>query len=331
MNTHKMKDEDKLIAKYFEQTKEYVQLYGEQTIVLIQVGQFYECYGIESEDGIITGSKLQEFSDMFELKIGKATTKLFNNKAKMTGFNVVTLDKYVYKLQNHGFTVVVIEQTKIAPRVFVRDKVNIFSPGTYFSDKPTSTSTSSSLTNNTCCFWIELSTNKESLYVGMSQIDIITGKTSLSQYDILYMNNPSTYDELECFVSIYKPSECIIITNLSKDIINNVVSFINLDECCKLIHTVFLFDGSKEVVATGSNKERALNCEKQKYQFNILQKIYNIDDEYFMTFYMDHWIATQSFCYLLDFVYQHNPGLLTNISDPIFEYNENKLILANHS
>ena len=41
--------------------------------------------------------------------------------------------------------------------------------------------------------------------------------------------------------------------------------------------------------------------------------------------------ATQSFCYLLDFIYQHNPNLVYKISEPTVENDNNRLILANHS
>ena len=41
--------------------------------------------------------------------------------------------------------------------------------------------------------------------IGISNIDIFTGKTSLFQYSIAYNHNPSTYDELERYIAIYKP------------------------------------------------------------------------------------------------------------------------------
>jgi DNA mismatch repair protein MutS len=46
--------------------------------------------------------------------------------------------------------------------------------------------------------------------------------------------------------------------------------------------------------------------------------------------YENH-LATQAFCYLLDFVYQHNPHLVNKISEPILENCSDRLILANHS
>ena len=50
-----------------------------------------------------------------------------------------------------------------------------------------------------------------------------------------------------------------------------------------------------------------------------------------MGMFNDNVYATQSFCYLLDFIYQHNPNLIYKISEPTLENSSNKLILANHS
>ena len=77
---------------------------------------------------------------------------------------------------------------------------------------------------------------------------------------------------------------------------------------------------------------RAKNCEKQIYQKEVLTKFYKIDnfDIFIQNFYENN-IATQAFCFLLDFVYQHNPNLVLKISEPIFENCSERLILANHS
>ena len=78
---------------------------------------------------------------------------------------------------------------------------------------------------------------------------------------------------------------------------------------------------------------RVKNCEKQTYQKEILTKFYNLDINYevFMQNFYENNIATQAFCFLLDFVYQHNPHLINKISEPEFENCSTRLSLANHS
>ncbi len=77
---------------------------------------------------------------------------------------------------------------------------------------------------------------------------------------------------------------------------------------------------------------RIKNCEKQPYQKEILSKFYKFDSyEVFSQNFYENNIATQAFCFLLDFIYQHNPHLVNNISEPVFENCSTRLSLANHS
>jgi DNA mismatch repair protein MutS len=46
---------------------------------------------------------------------------------------------------------------------------------------------------------------------------------------------------------------------------------------------------------------------------------------------MNYSIATQSLVYLLNFIYEHNPNLVSKIQEPIFENMSDRLVLANHS
>jgi len=49
-----------LVKEYFELTNKYILEYGENTILLMQVGSFFEVYGyFNKETQIMTGSKIQ--------------------------------------------------------------------------------------------------------------------------------------------------------------------------------------------------------------------------------------------------------------------------------
>ena len=162
--------------------------------------------------------------------------------------------------------------------------------------------------------------------VGMANIDIFTGKTALFQYNTEFYHNPSTYDELERFISIHNPIETIIITNLDTEKTQDLIQFANIQS--KRIHPIYI---DSEDDAT-ENIKCAKNSEKQVYQREIIKQFYpdKKDDDFFNDYY-DHDIATQAFCFLLDFVYRHNPNLVNNIHTPIFENYSDRLVLANHS
>ena len=75
----------------------------------------------------------------------------------------------------------------------------------------------------------------------------------------------------------------------------------------------------------------ALNFEKQKYQEGLIDKIYGTGSYLEKGEFRDYSFANQSLCFLLDFIYKHNPSLVKDIDYPIFENHSNKLVLANHS
>lgn len=315
-----------LINEYFELTKKYQQDYGENTILLMQVGSFFEVYGINNTNtNINTGSKINDFSQICELNIVEKNVCVGKNAVVMAGFKDMMIEKYLRKIQDTGFTAVVYTQDQAAKNT-TRSCAGIFSPGTYFSNESTT------LTNNLTCIWIDLIENKMLLkgkyvLVGIANIDIYTGKTSIFQFKEVYLNNPTTYDELERFISIYTPSETIIISNLPAKEIDDIINFANIKS--KSVHKIAIGSDAQ----TNSNFYlQTKNCEKQIYQMEILKKFYKMEDynTFVQNFYENN-IATQSFCFLLDFVYQHNPHLVNRISEPTFENCSDRLILANHS
>lgn len=314
-----------LIAEYFQLTKKFQDEYGPNTILLMQVGSFFEVYGIYDKltDTIIS-SKIVDFSQICELNIVEKNTCVGENNVMMAGFKDFQIEKYVKKIQDAGFSAVVYTQDESAKNT-TRSLAGIFSPGTYFQPESTS------LTNSTTCIWVDYTENKvlmkgKFVVVGVANIDIYTGKTSIFQFKESYINNPTTFDELERFISIYNPSEVILISNLPEEKqLDNIISYAGIS--CSLIHKIHINEKTSNLKLA-----KIKNCEKQSYQKEILSKFYKFDsfDVFVQNFY-DNNIATQSFCYLLDFIYEHNPQLVNKISEPIFENCSTRLVLANHT
>ena len=313
-----------LIKEYFELTTRYQDEYGENTILLMQVGSFFEVYGIYNQKTeLISGSKIVDFSQICELNVVEKNTCVGTDNVMMAGFKDIQIEKYIKKIQDAGFTAVVYSQDE-ATKNTTRSLSGIFSPGTYFHPESTN------LTNSTTCIWIDLIENKilmkgKYVVVGVANIDIYTGKTNIFQFKETYVNNPTTYDELERFISIYNPSETILISNLpGENELDYVISYAGISS--SLIHKINITDEKT------TKMTRIKNCEKQPYQKEILSKFYKFDSyEVFSQNFYENNIATQAFCFLLDFIYQHNPHLVNNISEPVFENCSTRLSLANHS
>ena len=326
------------IKDYFSLTKQYIDEYGENTILLMQCGAFFEVYGLKDKNETIYGSNICDFSRICDLNVVDKKVCVGNDSVVLSGFKDHLVDKYIKKLQDNGYTVAVYAQNEdtVAGQI-TRSLLGVFSPGTYFSTD------NENITNKTCCIWIQ--TQKKGLhsllksgnncshvvYVGVALIDIYTGISCIMEYSEQYIKNPTTFDELERFISIHCPSETIIISNLNKEDVNDIVNYVNIKS--KAMHFVSIQDAElQNIKETNKNVIRALNCEKQIYQAQLLTKFYKFSDiSAFMTIFGETVYATQAFCYLLDFIYQHNPNLVYKIAEPVIENNCNKLVLANHS
>jgi DNA mismatch repair protein MutS len=126
-----------LVKEYFELTKKYQDEYGENTILLMQVGSFMECYGlIDRSTNTIHSSKIQDFSRICELNIAEKNICIGKENVLMAGFTVSIIEKYIKKIQDAGYTCVVYTQDENVKNT-TRSLAGIFSPGTYFQNDST--------------------------------------------------------------------------------------------------------------------------------------------------------------------------------------------------
>ena len=325
---------EKLIDTYFSLTGQYSKKYGEKTILLMRVGAFFEVYGKKHKlfGNTLLGSKIDDFCSICELnKSTKAKisvehkyndTKVICNVV-MAGFGHYVIEKYIDKLTNKGYTIVVYDQKK--EDVTQRYLAGIYTPGTEISDD------SGIMNNNIMCIVLyhakpsKFNIHNE-MHYGISTIDVLTGSTYVCEVSEQYYNSLTTYDELEKYYSIYNPNETIICydsNNIKSDIIDGISNYVGIKS--KLVRKV---DSSSET-PLGIISE---NCSKQKYQSEILNKHFNTSDyEELSQNIMTSMCGMHSFCFLIDYTSTYNQNLTSKIRIPSFEAPTNKLILANHS
>ena len=323
-----------IVQEYLDYTKKYKKEYGEKTLVLMQVGSFFESYALIDTDGKYIGSNIQDFANINDMVISKKNVQHYGKQVVMAGFGLPQLDKYVKKLQSAGYTIVVYTQDNQTKNT-TRSLYSIYSPGTFFNNYDNMND--NNMTNNTMSIWLysynKIGKNKESeIIIGYSIIDIITGKIIFNQYTRENKIAPSTFDKLEQVVSIYNPSETIIILNntvctnsTNNNIIDNIVNYSNI-QSIKIHKIIIDKNNDKELLYL-----KACNCEKQVYQQEFINRIYGYNYYNNNSVFIENLIATQSLCFLLDFVHTHNPDLIKNTDYPFYEYESNKLRFANHS
>jgi DNA mismatch repair protein MutS len=216
-----------LVQDYLDLTQKYKAEYGEKTLVLMEVGSFFEVYALIKPDGTYTGSNIADFAKINEMVIAKKNTCVGKLPVVMAGMGTAYADKYIQKLQEHNYTIVIYKQD--AQQKTSRSLAEIISPGTYF---PMETD-SAILTNNIMCIWLHKSTASKTrpcqVTIGLANIDIYTGKTALFQFVANYIHSPATYDELERYVAAYHPSECLLVGNLADHLVTDIIGFVGLE------------------------------------------------------------------------------------------------------
>lgn len=347
---------DSIIIEYFKLTQEYQERYGEKTVVFLQVGAFFEVYGIQNPFlGTYEVTPILPFSEACSLNIAEKKITLGNCAdatatvplprlvglsetgpavkawlramppcgVVMAGVRDHQLDRYVQKMVDVGFTVVVYTQEKCG-KVIERKLQDIFSPGTYLSYEP---DTKTRLTNHITCVWFSTANPRGALrpqlLVGIASMNIFTGESYLFEYHTPLIHHPSTLDELDRHLMTMVPSEMVIVSEVPRKELDSLLKYVSLVSQGIPIHYVMVDEDVRS--------DAAKNCTKQTYIHRQLSA----------TFYENAWseclefqeniLATQAYCYLLHFVEQHNPDLIQRLQFPAFSNTSHRMILANHT
>ena len=300
-----------LIKEYFRLSTEAVAKYGPKTFLLMQVGAFYECYGETSGP---TRATIDEFCRTCELACANKTPGIV-----MAGFRDYSLEKYLNKLQEAGYTAVVHSQD--AQIKDERALSGVYSPGTFMTGE------SAALSNCVACIWLERMRSKT--VIGMANIDVFTGRSSVFEVETELMHAPTTYDELERFISTHSPSEVILITdNFSQKMAEDLQKYTGIADCARLVHVL---DASN--TTTNANINQIQKSKRQVYQREILARFFgaSASASHSLASFTSYEFATQALTYLLNFVHEHNPHLVHRITEPVFENQSDRMVLANHS
>tara|TARA_B110001450_G_scaffold175648_1_gene164001 strand:- start:2807 stop:5872 length:3066 start_codon:yes stop_codon:yes gene_type:complete len=286
-----------IIDDYLFYTKEYKQKYGEKTVVLMQVGKFFELYSIEDE----TDSDIYKIADLCNISISKKNKSIENvnlHNPLMAGFPLYVISKYQNILLQNNYTIVMIEQTSEAPQP-IRELTEILSPGM-------NVNINSKKSNYMMTIYYEKI--KDLFVVGIAGIDISTGSSFVyeagsTKDDLEFANN-----EVFRLIISYNPCELIFLSNDSineedkKEIIKNA----NIND--KMIHYIW---NSYEYIDI---------MENIKYQKMILTKVYNnIKNQLSIIESLNLELLNlgrTAFCCLLQFSYNHNADITNNILKP---------------
>ena len=306
-----------IIDEYFQLFEKCQKKYGEKSTIFIEIGKFYEVYGINNDEYKL--GNIYEIADTLNIQITKKNKNISGNSFKnplVAGIPNYTIEKHTQTLVNNGYTVVIYSQVKhgSSSNTFsgVERKItNVFSPGT---------KTEVNKVNNNFLSSIYIETfevhNKKKMCIGISFIDITTGENIV--YETASKEGDENYalDSVFHYLKIYQPSEIIITTN-DEDITKDyLISYLEISDLCHYYSKI-------------NNEYLKIN-----YQNKFLSKIFKKTGIITPIEYID--LETKkwgliSFIILLQFTYEHNEDTIKKIHKPKIIDEDNYLILTKDS
>ena len=337
------KPTQKVVEYYFETLNKYTEkLRKEKVAILMQVGDFFEIYGLTYPDGRRVGN-IWEFCDNVNLKIGDKKQEVYDNpdiSVCMGGVGIAYINPYIQKaVEKFGWTVVIFEQVKVGNNKFERKESQIISPGINIQ--------SDSFSNITMIIYLEQIKNyvgsiggigsigsigniknrvsaDNIINIGMAYVDCLTGANG-----IMSINNSNSsdvsipFDELLKILTIKNPNELIIY-------MDNCDSISDDD----LVNALHLFNYQFKIIRESIGE----NSSKLSYQSDLFNKVY-VKHKGLLDINQQLDIDGPEFAYsrialtlLLEFVLSHDKTIIEKLEKPEVILNSEKyLMLANNS
>ena len=125
-------DTKHILREYIQIHDKYTEKYGKRTIVLMEVGSFFEIYAVINDEINIGPDIYDICQNILQISVTKRNKKIpevsYNNYLQ-AGFPNVSVQKFENILLNHNYTVVIVEHVTPPPNP-ERAVTRVVSPGT---------------------------------------------------------------------------------------------------------------------------------------------------------------------------------------------------------
>jgi len=292
---------------YFDLQLFFEKKYGSNTVVLMEIGSFFETYEVNNEELQI--GKAKEISELLNIQLTRKNKSIIENSTSnplLAGVPSVSLERYLNRIiQTKKYTIVIVRQKGEPPHV-KRYIANIISPGTNFDYLIESSE------NYLVSLLIDC--NHQIYSIGYSAIDVSTGKTIINEIHGTREDKTYALDEIFNLLQTYKTSEVVLTFNsesIDKEWVKNY-----LEINSSIHHSI--------------NKKRA----KITYQNILFEKIYSIRSLLTPIEYLDierHPYASESLAILCDFIIEHDENIIEKMSRPTMLGNNRYMYIGNNA
>ena len=277
-----------LLREYFQNQQDLEHRYGQKSVVMIQIGKFYEVYAYDLPEQKI--GKAVELASLLDIHITQKNKEKDHSPTNpfMCGWPVHSLNKYMSKLLSYQYTIAVYDQhDNIQDGRFLR---GVFSPGMIPEEVEDQR-------NMLMCFYAEKCPRNE-LLVGVLVLDLSVGRVSYSETTL---EKSLLYDHCVLWIQRFSPREIVWVGE-------NPVSVPDV-----LVH-------SYDSIAMSLEQQREI-LRKVYATPSVKTVISDLDLDHYHS-------ITKILAFGLEFVYDHYPLFLHKIQKPEYVSFESHLVMS---
>ena len=288
-----LQDKSKLLTvQYFELQKMFESKYGTNTVVLMEVGTFFETYEVNNEELKI--GKAKEIAELLNIQLTRKNKSILENSQEnplMAGVPSISLEKHLSRIINEQkYTIVIIRQKGIPPKV-VRYLDAIISPGTNFDFVVDQDE------NNITSLLIDI--NKNIYSIGYSAIDVTTGKCYYNEVHGTSEDTTYALDEAFNYMNMHRTNE-VVVTFADKSINQKEII-----EYLELSYKTFHISSVRPKII---------------YQNELFKSVFQIESLLTPIEHLDmerQPLSTEALAVLIDFVIGHDSNIIQKLSHPV--------------
>ena len=305
--TQILSQKKRLLAEiYFDLQRYFEAKYGKDTIILMEIGTFFELYEVNNDKLKI--GKAKEIAQLLNIQLTRKNKAILENSLSnplLAGVPSVSLERYLSRLiETKKYTIVIVKQKGEPPHI-KRYVSNIISAGTNFEylSEPSE--------NNIVSLLID--ENNGIYSVGYSAIDVSTGKTICNEIHSSRDDKTYALDEAFTLLQTYATSEVIVTLEHKQIDIDWIVHYLELTS---LQYTI--------------NTKRF----KVAFQNALFAKVFTINSFLSSIEFLDlerHPYTTESLAVLIDFIIEHDESIIQKMNKPHFLGNNRYMYIGNNA
>ncbi len=303
-----LKDKNKLLTQtYFELQETFEKKYGNDTVVFMEIGTFFEVYEVNNDEMQI--GKAKEIAELLNIQLTKKNKNIVENSEKnplLAGVPTVSFERYLNRLiQEQKYTIIIVKQKGTPPKIS-RYISQIISPGTNFDH----------IVDNDDNYIVSIVVDryKDIYSVGYSAIDVTTGKTWLYETHSTSEDPFYALDEVFNLLNVYRTSEVVVTFLEGVEDQKHVMQYLEIPE-----HYHY----------SVNNKRLKID-----YQNDLFKEVYQIQSLLSPIEHLDlerNPMVTESLAILIDFVIEHDYYIVQKMSMPRIIDNRRFMYLGNNA